>query len=106
MLKIKSTDDPQRACHQGFLSDYDLFGSKDVYQEALETLLGQGSVIDEVVSIKAHEGKTVIHKTHPSIKNPWTKVSIRSIENINYEIVDISHPMQGGRMDKILMNQQ
>lgn len=101
VLKIKSTDDPRQALHPDLLSDYDLFGSKDVYQEALETLMEQGSVREEIISIKAQEGKAPIHKIHPSIKNPWTKVSIRSIENITYEIVDISHPMQGGRMDKI-----
>eukprot|EP00539_Tryblionella_compressa_P009937 CAMPEP_0178785326 /NCGR_PEP_ID=MMETSP0745-20121128/4725_1 /TAXON_ID=913974 /ORGANISM="Nitzschia punctata, Strain CCMP561" /LENGTH=420 /DNA_ID=CAMNT_0020443029 /DNA_START=56 /DNA_END=1318 /DNA_ORIENTATION=+ len=33
------------------------------------------------------------------MKNPWLKVSIRSIENINYDIVDISHPMQGNCID-------
>jgi DEAD/DEAH box helicase domain-containing protein len=45
-------------------------------------------------------GRSVsVFKTHPSIKNPWTKVSIRSIENINYDIVVISHPMHANRMD-------
>lgn len=35
------------------------------------------------------------------VDKPWTKVSLRSIEPINYSIVDLSHPMQGGRMDGI-----
>jgi DEAD/DEAH box helicase domain-containing protein len=85
----------------GLLSDENLFGSIEVYREALETLVSQGSVIEEYVAIAGKQQKTVIYKTHLSIKNPWTKVSIRSMESVNYDIVDISHPMQGGRTDGI-----
>ncbi len=46
-------------------------------------------------------------KSHPlsctqkSIDRPWLRVSLRSIEPINYSIVDLSHPQQGGRNDGI-----
>ncbi len=32
---------------------------------------------------------------------PSYRVSLRSIEPVNYCIVDLSHPMQGGRTDKL-----
>jgi DEAD/DEAH box helicase domain-containing protein len=92
---IKSTNDPKVRSQKGLLSDYDLFGSKDVCREALETLLSQGSLIKEIIPVNAKDGKAVIYKTHPSIRNPWTRVSIRSMESVNYEIVDVSHPKQG-----------
>jgi len=82
------------------LSDEELFGSKDVYQEALENLISKGSLYHEKnIAVYGGEESISVFKTHPSIKNPWTTVSIRSIETVNYDIVDISHPMQGNRMD-------
>lgn len=82
----------------GLLSDEELFGSREVYLEALEILASKGSFEREKVAVFG--GKfTTVFKTHPSIKNPWTDVSIRSIETVNYDIVDLSHPMQGNRMD-------
>jgi len=36
-----------------------------------------------------------------SIVKPWANVSIRSIEPLQYTIIDISHPLQGGKMDGI-----
>ncbi len=36
-----------------------------------------------------------------SVDRPWLRVSLRSIEPINYSIVDLSHPQQGGRNDGI-----
>ena len=87
-------DSPKRS----LLSDEALFGSAEVYQEALENLISNGSMCEGKLPVFG--GKAVsAFKTHPSIKNTWTKVSIRSIENINYDIVDISHPMQANRMD-------
>ena len=64
----------------------------------METLASKGSFEGEKVAVF---GGNFIHafKTHPSIKKPWADVSIRCIENVNYDIVDISHPMQGNRMD-------
>ena len=83
---------------EGLLSDEALFGSREVYSEALEILASKGSLECEKVAI--FSGKFIsIFTTHPSIKNPWTDVSIRSIETVNYDIVDVSHPMQGNRMD-------
>lgn len=32
----------------------------------------------------------------------WTRVSLRSIEPVNYSIIDASHPLQGGRTDAIM----
>ncbi|KAL3943355.1 MAG: hypothetical protein SGBAC_002596 [Bacillariaceae sp.] len=101
VLTIQSTQDPDTLKEKDLLSDYDLFGSEDIYEEALETLQVQGAVKKETVGVRSEEGSAVIYKTHPSIKNPWMKVSIRSMESVNYDIVDISHPMQGGRMDQI-----
>ena len=101
--KIKSTADygTDDADEQALLCDHDLFGSVDVYQEALESLQTQGSVTKESIAIKAEEGRVIVYNTHPSIRNPWTTVSIRSMESVNYDIVDVSHPKQGGRMDRI-----
>uniref|UniRef100_A0A7S4AD27 Helicase C-terminal domain-containing protein n=1 Tax=Pseudo-nitzschia australis TaxID=44445 RepID=A0A7S4AD27_9STRA len=80
------------------LSDEELFGSKKVYLEAMESLMSNGSFSMEKIAVFG--GKFIaVFKTHPSIKNPWTEVSIRSIETVNYDIVDLSHPMQGNRMD-------
>jgi len=86
---------------QNLLSDIDLFGSREVYMEALETLKSQGSVTEEKVPITTGSGKAIVYKTHPSIKNPSTQVAIRSIEPVNYQIVDTSHPIQAGRTDGI-----
>eukprot|EP00537_Pseudo-nitzschia_pungens_P017045 CAMPEP_0172401908 /NCGR_PEP_ID=MMETSP1061-20121228/52508_1 /TAXON_ID=37318 /ORGANISM="Pseudo-nitzschia pungens, Strain cf. pungens" /LENGTH=112 /DNA_ID=CAMNT_0013135719 /DNA_START=60 /DNA_END=395 /DNA_ORIENTATION=+ len=73
----------------GLLSDQDLFGSKEVYLEAMEQLVSKGSFSTEKIAV--YGGKFIsVFKTHPSIKNPWTDVSIRSIETVNYDIVDIS----------------
>jgi hypothetical protein len=82
----------------GLLSDEELFGSREVYLEALENLASKGSFEREKIAVF---GGTFIFvfKTHPSIKKPWSDVSIRSIENVSYDIVDLSHPMQGNRMD-------
>ena len=80
------------------LSDEDLFGSREVYGEAMEILGSKGSFQSEKVAVFG--GKFIhAYTTHPSIKNPWKDVSIRCIETVNYDIVDISHPMQGNRMD-------
>ena len=35
------------------------------------------------------------------MKYPWKRVSLRSIEPLNYSIIDLSHPMQGGMTDRI-----
>ena len=36
------------------------------------------------------------------MQKAWTRVSLRSIEPVNYSIVDASHPLQGGRTDAIM----
>lgn len=95
---LRSTD---KIVPCGLLSDADLFGSREVYEEALETLISQGTVTQEKIAITSGSGRATVHKTHPSIKNPWAQVSIRSIEPVSYQIVDTSHPRQGGRTDGI-----
>jgi superfamily II DNA helicase RecQ len=100
---IQSTRDLEELLEQDLLCDYDLFGSEHVYQEALEMLRAQGSVKAETIAVKTKEGTAKIYKTHPSIKNPWMDVSIRSMESVNYDIVDISHPMQGAYISNHLM---
>ena len=83
---------------ESLLSDEDLFGSSEVYREAMEILESKGSFQCEKLAVFG--GKFIhAYTTHPSIKNPWKDVSIRCIETVNYDIVDISHPMQGSRMD-------
>jgi hypothetical protein len=39
----------------GLLSDESLFGSKQVYQKALETLLSQGSITEETVAVAGNK---------------------------------------------------
>mmetsp|Transcript_13924 Transcript_13924/g.33366 ORF Transcript_13924/g.33366 Transcript_13924/m.33366 type:complete len:1080 (+) Transcript_13924:218-3457(+) len=87
----------ERSPDNSLLTDHDLFGGGEVYEEALESLILQGSMVKEDVA--AHRKKATVYKTHPSNKNAWSKVSIRSIENVNYDIVDITHPRQAGRTD-------
>ena len=89
---VEMSPDPE------LLSDESLFGSKDVYKEALENLVSQGNMCG--CSLPIFGGKKVlVHQTHASIKHPWNQVSIRSMESVNYNIVDLSHPMQANRMD-------
>ena len=40
-------------------------------------------------------------KIYQVVKNPWKRVSLRSIEPLSYSIVDLSHNLQGGKTDKI-----
>jgi DEAD/DEAH box helicase domain-containing protein len=80
------------------LSDESLFGSREVYTEALENLVSQGKVCGG--QLPAFGGKNVtVYQTRVSIKHPWNQVSIRSMELVSYNIVDLSHPMQANRMD-------
>lgn len=92
---IQSTSVSHDAFEKELLCDYDLFGSETIYQEALDMGRGQGSLKEETIAIQSKKVKIKIYKTHPSIKTPWMNVSIRSMESVNYDIVDISHPMQG-----------
>ncbi len=100
-LNVLAVQSTSKTLPSGLLPDLTLFGSPEVYEEALETLLSQGALTEEMVSITSGTGKVTVYKTHPSIKNPWTQVSIRSIEPVSYQIVDTSHPKQGGRTDGI-----
>jgi DEAD/DEAH box helicase domain-containing protein len=83
---------------EDLLSDEGLFGSNEVYKEALENLVSQCSVSMEKVPT-GRSCVATIFKCHPSIKHPSTMVSIRSIESVNYDIIDLEHPLQNRRMD-------
>jgi hypothetical protein len=80
------------------LSDEELFGSKEIFLEALGESTAQGKLCH--LSLQTFGGEAIsVHKAHASCKRPWKNVSIRSIELVNYDIVDLSHPMQANRMD-------
>ena len=83
--------------HERILNDRDLFGA--TYDEALENLLRNGSVQRHTVPSNTCCGKVVVYKSHALIDKPCTSVSIRSIEPVQFSIVDISR--QGGKMDTI-----
>lgn len=86
------------AGRQEILADLELFGSHDNFAEALSTLFGNGSLVR--FSTPLPSGRQVMaFKAHAFIDKPWARVSIRSIEQINFSIVDLSHPAQAGKMD-------
>jgi DEAD/DEAH box helicase domain-containing protein len=98
---IQSTAEAAKV-HHDLLNDYDLFGGMDIYEEALDALRSTGSVTEEIIATPAASfGKITIYKAHPLMKKAWSRVSIRSIEPVNYAVVDISHPGQGGRTNGI-----
>ena len=82
------------------LSDVDLFGGEENYQEALQTLKTSRSVVEESVP-RDESKKTTVFRAHEIMRKAWSKVSIRSIEPVNYTLVDVSHPGQAGRMDRV-----
>jgi DEAD/DEAH box helicase domain-containing protein len=82
------------------MCDWDLFGGKKLYEAGVQGLKAAGSCTTDVVSLP-HIPDLPIVKAHPLMKKAWSLVSIRSIEAVNYSIVDLSHPGQGGRMDGI-----
>ena len=77
------------------LSDVDLFGSEEIYTEALTKLCSSGSVRKFQPSV-ASGGTIQAFKASAFIEKPAMRVSIRSVEPISFSIVDISHPLQGG----------
>ena len=81
--------------HQENLSDSELFGSREIFAEALNALCGNGSIVSFQAPI-ASGGAIKAFKARAFIDKPWTRVSIRSVEPISFSIVDISHPRQGG----------
>jgi len=83
-----------------FPADADLLGPTDVYDESVAFLQVQ-RLLSPKVEKHQREGKRVVHTTHPVVKNPWTRVSLRTIEPLSYLIVDKSHPLQGNKTDKL-----
>ena len=83
-------------------SDWELFGGRKMYEQAVQVLLWTGSLVKETVAITnptVHE--ISVHRGHYSMLKAWNRVSIRSIEPITYAIVNLAHHGQGGRMDAI-----
>lgn len=77
------------------LSDVELFGSEEIYTEALTKLCSSGSVRKFQPAV-ASGGTLQAFKASAFIEKPAMRVSIRSVEPISFSIVDISHPLQGG----------
>jgi DEAD/DEAH box helicase domain-containing protein len=102
---VQSTNPIDEESSKHLLSDNKLFGSREVYDEAFDTLLTTGSFVREQVATTSLTNQTcTVFRTHGSIDKPWSRVSLRSIEPLSYDIVDVSHPKQGGRMDGIQDN--
>lgn len=80
------------------ISDWELFGGKEMYLKGAEVLLSTGSLIKEPAPGLP---SGFILRAHSSLSKAWSTVSLRSIEPINYLIVDISHHIQQGRMDGV-----
>ena len=88
------------------LIDRTLF-SGSLYDECIEKLLKDRLITAGKVTISDANGKEEIittYSTHPSVDKPWARVSLRSIEPISYQIVDLNHNLQGGRTDTINEN--
>ena len=85
---------------ESMMSDVDLFGGKQLYSNALKELLSVNSCAPEQICIPQDPTFT-LYKAHPLMKKAWSLVAIRSIEPVNYSIVDLSHPGQGRRTDGI-----
>ena len=82
-------------------SDRELFGPSE-YDQSLESLNTTGSIVREDVMVSNSPGtKITVFKARPSVQKAWSRLSIRSIEPVNYAVVNISHPGQGGLMDGI-----
>lgn len=82
------------------ISDWHLFGGQKLYEDSLEELKVTNSCIAEVIHVPSNPTLT-LYKAHPLLKKAWSLISIRSIEPVNYTIVDLNHPGQGGRTDGI-----
>ena len=84
------------------LCDEYLFGGKDLYRESLEALQSSQSIVNESVAASGSEHSHVdVFRAHEVMRKAWKHVSIRSIEPINYAVVNLAHPGQAGRMDAI-----
>lgn len=82
------------------LADCDLLGPAEVHKDNVEYLERKGLLTRKAVSTSSNES-AMVHSTHPVVKSPWKRVSLRSIEPVSYSIVDLSHNLQGGKTDKI-----
>lgn len=111
-----------------FPADQAIFGSIEEYNEGITLLTEKSLLRDKMVRV-VKDGNTVeeliTKETHPVstpmtinefnipiltsfylclqvITSAWKRVSLRSIEPLNYVIVDITHPLQGGRADTLI----
>lgn len=88
---------------------YELFGSRELYIDAIEKLKSEGHLIQQnLFSQKHYQTHQLLsffcYTIHPSIQNPWSMVSLRSVEPITYNIVNVGHPLQGNKTDKVYNN--
>ena len=82
------------------MSDSDLFGT--TYDDALNFLISSGAVTEEIIPCLLNPTTTQkLWKARPTLRKAWSRLSIRSIEPIQYSIVDLSHTSQRGRSDGI-----
>ncbi|KAL7550627.1 hypothetical protein ACHAWF_013893 [Thalassiosira exigua] len=90
-------------------ADCDLLGPPSVYHDNIQHLAKKGLVCCKSVragcghknSSKSDRFNLPVYSTHPVVKDPWKRVSLRSIEPVSYSIVDLSHHLQGGKTDKL-----
>jgi len=79
-----------------------------LYDECIDKLLRDRLVTEGKNTVAdGEDGKDQMittYSTHPSVDKPWARVSLRSIEPIAYQIVDLNHNLQGGRTDTINEN--
>ena len=81
-------------------SDITLFGYPALYKEACSILLSKGLVSQQITKTKTGLDVRCM-RAHPSVQKPWSDISIRSIEPLQYSIVDLHHPLQGRSTDGI-----
>jgi DEAD/DEAH box helicase domain-containing protein len=83
-------------------SDFNLFGAS-TYEEAISALMSTQAILSEEKASPLADlvRSMVVYKPRPSLRRAWSRVTIRSIEPIQYSIVDLSHAVQRGRTDEI-----
>ena len=83
-----------------FPADSKLFcEEEDEYFKAVQALVDAKALREEKIVVNGED--VLVYSSAPSKIKPWSRVSIRSVEPINYSIVDVSHPGQNGRINGI-----
>jgi DEAD/DEAH box helicase domain-containing protein len=82
--------------------DHDLLGGEELYEEALADLASNSrDLLSEQIGLPASNAKLTVYRARPSLSKAYSRVSIRSIEPVNYALIDLSHPGQRGKEDGI-----